>query len=44
MLDLAGDAGLRARLSERSLSRAATFSWERSTRETLSAYRAALAA
>lgn len=44
MLDLCRDAPMRARLSERSLARAARFTWERSTREALAAYRAALEA
>lgn len=44
MLDLARDDALRARLRERALAGAARFSWERSTRETIAAYRAALAA
>lgn len=43
MLDLCRDAGLRAGLRERSLARAASFTWERATRETIAAYRAALA-
>jgi glycosyltransferase involved in cell wall biosynthesis len=43
MLDLACDTALRAQLRERSLARAAQFTWERSTRETIAAYRAALA-
>jgi glycosyltransferase involved in cell wall biosynthesis len=44
MLDLCRDAPMRARLSERSLARAARFTWERTTREALAAYRAALEA
>ena len=44
MLDLCRDADLRARLRERSLARAAGFTWARTTRETIAAYRAALAA
>jgi glycosyltransferase involved in cell wall biosynthesis len=43
ILDLCRDAGLRARMREQSLARAARFSWERSTRAVLDAYRAALA-
>jgi glycosyltransferase involved in cell wall biosynthesis len=39
MLRLYRDASLRERLSARSLERAAAFSWERCTRETLAAYR-----
>jgi len=41
VLRLLGDAGLRERLRALSLRRAAEFSWERCTRETLAAYRAA---
>ena len=44
LLDVYRDAGLRERMRERSLARAATFSWERCTRQTLDAYRTALAA
>jgi glycosyltransferase involved in cell wall biosynthesis len=43
MLRLYRDAALRERLCDLSLARAATFSWERCTRETLAAYRAVLA-
>jgi len=43
ILDLCRDPGLRARMRERSLARAARFSWERCTRAVLDAYRAALA-
>lgn len=39
ILRLWSDDALRARLSDRSRRRAATFSWERSVRETLAAYR-----
>jgi glycosyltransferase involved in cell wall biosynthesis len=42
MLDLCRDSALRARMREQSLARAARFTWERCTRETLAAYRAAL--
>ncbi|HYJ80980.1 MAG TPA: glycosyltransferase family 1 protein [Longimicrobiaceae bacterium] len=44
MLDVYRDAALRERMREQSLGRAATFSWERCTRQTLDAYRTALAA
>ncbi|HEX2190676.1 MAG TPA: glycosyltransferase family 1 protein [Longimicrobiaceae bacterium] len=40
--ELYRDGGLRGELSRRSLARAAEFSWERCTRETIAAYRAAL--
>jgi glycosyltransferase involved in cell wall biosynthesis len=43
ILDVHRDAPLRQRMRERSLARAARFSWERCTRATLDAYRAALA-
>jgi glycosyltransferase involved in cell wall biosynthesis len=43
MLRLCRDAALRERLCDLSLARAATFSWERCTRETLAAYRAVMA-
>ncbi|MFL5386511.1 MAG: glycosyltransferase family 4 protein [Longimicrobiaceae bacterium] len=43
ILDLCRDEGLRARMREQSLARAARFSWERYTRAVLDAYRAALA-
>ena len=43
ILDVHRDAALRAGMRERSLARAARFSWERCTRATLDAYRAALA-
>jgi glycosyltransferase involved in cell wall biosynthesis len=36
---LAGDASLRERLREQGLARAATFTWERTARETVEAYR-----
>lgn len=42
MLDVYNDGALRAELSRRSLERAALFSWEKCTRETINAYRAAL--
>lgn len=42
ILDLCRDAELRARMRERSLARAARFSWERCTRAVLDAYRAAI--
>jgi glycosyltransferase involved in cell wall biosynthesis len=44
MLSLYRDAALRGRLAARALARASRFSWERFTRQTLDAYRAALAA
>ncbi|HEV8309038.1 MAG TPA: glycosyltransferase family 1 protein [Methylomirabilota bacterium] len=40
---LLADSALRARLGEAGLARAQTFSWERTARETLAVYRAALA-
>jgi glycosyltransferase involved in cell wall biosynthesis len=43
MLEVYRDAALRERLRARSLARAARFSWERCARQTLAAYRAALA-
>jgi glycosyltransferase involved in cell wall biosynthesis len=43
ILDLCRDAGLRARMRERSLARAAGISWERCTRAVLDAYRTAMA-
>jgi len=44
MLTVCRDAGLRERMREKSLIRAAAFSWERCARDTLAGYRAALAA
>jgi glycosyltransferase involved in cell wall biosynthesis len=43
LLDVHRDAALRERMREKSLAQAARFSWERCTRATLDAYRAALA-
>ncbi|HEV7588087.1 MAG TPA: glycosyltransferase family 1 protein [Longimicrobium sp.] len=43
ILDVHRDTALRERMREQSLARAARFSWERCTRATLDAYRAALA-
>lgn len=44
MLKVYGDGALREQMRTRSLARAAQFSWERFTRQTLDAYRTALAA
>lgn len=44
MLKVYGDDALREQMRTRSLARAAQFSWERFTRQTLDAYRTALAA
>ncbi|HEX8694709.1 MAG TPA: glycosyltransferase family 1 protein [Longimicrobium sp.] len=44
MLKVYRDAALRERMRAKSLARAAEFSWERCTEQTLAAYRAALAA
>ena len=41
---LAGDAALRADLRERALTRARTFTWERTARQTLAVYREVLGA
>jgi glycosyltransferase involved in cell wall biosynthesis len=38
-IQLAGDPDFRAELSRRALAQAARFSWERTARETLAAYR-----
>jgi len=42
LVQLATDEGFRAELSRRALSQAATFSWQRTARETLDAYRQAM--
>jgi glycosyltransferase involved in cell wall biosynthesis len=42
VVDLYGNTALRAEMSARSLARAARFSWERCTRETIEVYRAVL--
>ncbi|HEB50432.1 MAG TPA: glycosyltransferase family 1 protein [Desulfobulbus sp.] len=44
MLRVGEDAGLRRRMREKGLARAARFSWSRCARETAAAYRAAMAA
>lgn len=42
LLDIAGDPALRATLSDRSIARAAAFSWERTARETVASFRRAV--